>query len=54
MPRADLKDAKAWAQTRIEAAGASFGAFYFPTGGSDRPGTGSLVSGYDGNVGWYE
>ncbi len=54
VPRADLKDAKDWAQTQIDAAGASFGAIYFPTGGHDRPGTGSLVSRYDRNVGWYE
>ncbi|MGF9663215.1 hypothetical protein AAIH25_15265 [Arthrobacter crystallopoietes] len=46
-----LEDAKVWAQKQIEAAEAGFGAIYFPTGGSDGPGTGSLVSKYDRNVG---
>jgi hypothetical protein len=54
VPRMHLKDAKAWAQKQIDAAGASFGAIYFPSGGSDRHGTGSLISRYDRNVGWYE
>ncbi|WP_262104826.1 hypothetical protein [Arthrobacter sp. Marseille-P9274] len=49
-----LEDAKAWAQKQIEAAEAGFGAIYFPSGGSDGPGTGALVSKYDRNVGWYE
>jgi hypothetical protein len=54
VPRMHLNDAKVWAQKRIDGVGASFGAIYFPTGGSDRRGTGSLVSRYDRNVGWYE
>jgi hypothetical protein len=54
VPRIHLQEAKIWAQKQIDAAGASFGAIYFPTGGSDQPGTGSLVSRYDRNVGWYE
>jgi hypothetical protein len=54
VPRKHLNDAKDWAEKQIDAAGASFGAIYFPSGGSDQPGTGSLVSRYDRNVGWYE
>lgn len=52
VPRMRLKDAKARSQKQTDAAGAAFGAIYFPTGGgSGRPGTGSLVFSYDRNVG---
>ncbi|GAC1375938.1 MAG: hypothetical protein NVS2B15_22530 [Pseudarthrobacter sp.] len=53
IPEKDLEQAQIWAKGRIEAAGADFGAIYFPAGGSDEPGTGSLECRYDRAVGWY-
>lgn len=53
IPAKDLEDAKVWAQARIEAQGAEFGAVYFPAGGDGLPGTGALVSSFDRSVGWY-
>jgi hypothetical protein len=53
VPEADLEAAKIWAQGRIEAAGADFGAIYFPTGGGVAPGSGALECRYDRAVGWY-
>jgi hypothetical protein len=53
IPEKDLEAAQIWAQGRIEAAGADFGAIYFPSGGGVAPGTGALVCSYDRAVGWY-
>ena len=53
VPEADLEAAQIWAQGRIEAAGADFGAIYFPTGGGLAPGSGALECRYDRAVGWY-
>lgn len=53
IPVRDMEDAKVWAQERIEAVGAEFGAIYFPAGGGGTPGTGALASSFDRSVGWY-
>ncbi|MCU1519588.1 MAG: hypothetical protein JWQ75_4309 [Pseudarthrobacter sp.] len=53
IPEKDLEQAQIWARGRIEAAGADFGAIYFPAGGGDAPGTGALECSYDRAVGWY-
>lgn len=53
IPVKDLADAKVWAQKRIEAHGAIFGAIYFPAGHENQPGMGALVSSFDRSVGWY-
>ncbi|MCZ2404857.1 hypothetical protein IV498_17175 [Paenarthrobacter sp. Z7-10] len=54
IPEEDLEAAKAWAQRRIEAEGADFGAIYFPSGGGDAPGTGALECSYDSGLGWHQ
>ncbi|MBB6406231.1 hypothetical protein [Arthrobacter sp. AZCC_0090] len=53
LPETDLEAAKIWAQGRIDAEGADFGAIYFPAGGGEAPGTGALECRYDRAVGWY-
>jgi hypothetical protein len=53
IPETDLEAAQIWAQGRMEAEGADFGAIYFPAGGSGEPGTGALECSYDRAVGWY-
>ena len=53
IPETDLEAAQIWAQGRIDAEGANFGAIYFPAGGSGEPGTGALECSYDRAVGWY-
>ena len=53
IPENDLEAAQIWAKGRIEAAGADFGAIYFPSGGAVEPGTGALECNYDRAVGWY-
>lgn len=53
IPEKGIEEAKTWAQNRIEAQGAEFGAIYFPAGGHGAPSTGALVSSYDRSVGWY-
>jgi hypothetical protein len=53
IPETDLEAAQIWAQARIEADGANFGAIYFPAGGGADPGTGALECNYDRSVGWY-
>jgi hypothetical protein len=53
IPERDLEAAKIWAQGRIDAEGADFGAIYFPAGGSAAPGTGALECSFDRAVGWY-
>ncbi|MET3719296.1 MULTISPECIES: hypothetical protein [unclassified Arthrobacter] len=53
IPEKDLEQAQIWAQGRIEAEGADFGAIYFPAGGGVEPGTGALECSYDRSVGWY-
>jgi hypothetical protein len=53
IPEIDLEAAKTWAESRIEAENADFGAIYFPTGGGVEPGTGALECNYDRAVGWY-
>ena len=53
IPEVDLEAAQIWAQGRIEAEGADFGAIYFPAGGGVAPGTGALECSYDRAVGWY-
>lgn len=53
IPEKDLEQARIWAQGRIEAEGAEFGAIYFPAGGGTKPGSGALECSYDRAVGWY-
>jgi hypothetical protein len=53
IPEKDLEAAQIWAQGRIDADGADFGAIYFPSGGGIAPGTGALECSYDRAVGWY-
>ena len=53
IPETDLEAAQIWAQARIEAVGANFGAIYFPAGGGADQGTGALECNYDRAVGWY-
>ncbi|MCX2749224.1 hypothetical protein OOZ51_15560 [Arthrobacter sp. MI7-26] len=53
IPEMDLEAARIWAQGRIEAEGADFGAIYFPSGGGLAPGTGALECRYDRAMGWY-
>jgi hypothetical protein len=53
IPENDLELAQIWAQGRIEAAGADFGAIYFPSGGGSTPGSGALECSFDRAVGWY-
>lgn len=53
MPRMNLRDAQTWSARQIDSAGASFAAIYIPEYGSDRFGSGSLVSNYNRDVGWY-
>ncbi|MCG2623148.1 hypothetical protein LVY72_14715 [Arthrobacter sp. I2-34] len=53
MPRMDLRDAQTWSARQIDSADASFAAIYIPEYGSDRFGSGSLVSNYNRDVGWY-
>jgi hypothetical protein len=53
IPETDLEAAQIWAQERIEAENANFGAIYFPAGGGADPGTGALECSYDRAVGWY-
>jgi hypothetical protein len=53
IPETDLEAAQIWAQGRIEANGANFGAIYFPAGGGTESGTGALECSYDRAVGWY-
>jgi hypothetical protein len=53
MPRMNLRDARTWSARQIDSAGASFAAIYIAEYGSDRFGSGSLVSSYNRDVGWY-
>ncbi|MCZ2405079.1 hypothetical protein IV498_18440 [Paenarthrobacter sp. Z7-10] len=53
IPEEDLEAAQTWAQRRIEAEGADFGAIYFPSGGGIAPGTGALECSYDSSLGWH-
>lgn len=53
IPEEDLEAAQTWAQRRIEAERADFGAIYFPSGGGLAPGTGALECSYDSARGWH-
>ena len=52
IPRKSLKEAKAWAKERLDAAGAQAGVIYLSSLGSAGPGTGTLASSFVRSIGW--